>query len=423
MDVLDSTRSDVAREIVLEGFQPRYGRLEGKFASHPLWARMRSLGSELWLDTGDIDAAGQRWTREFTALTTNNSLLNKEVQRGAYDDLVRRATQRLRTSVPDLSEVEIVQELAFILNAYHGLRLVERFDAFVSVELHTGLATDEQATVAYGKRYHAICPERFIVKVPLTAEGLVAAHRLHRAGIPVNFTLGFSARQNVMISLIARPAFCNVFLGRLNQVVQENDLGDGQYVGERATAASQHHVEKLRGEYEIDTRQIAASLRSGEQVRDLAGVDVLTMPPPAASEFTDSAIDPKHLNRGIHRQYEPQWTDRMAATTMRVQTCWDVPTGLEAACAELGRRDLGDEPGWRLRRGLQKHGFSDVLPDWTTEDHQQARADGKIPKLERWQDRLARGEIGLDSLMTLHGLESFAADQAKMDDRIREHME
>ena len=38
------------------------------------------LGSELWLDTGDIEAAAEPWTEEFTALTTNNTLLNAEVQ-------------------------------------------------------------------------------------------------------------------------------------------------------------------------------------------------------------------------------------------------------------------------------------------------------------------------------------------------------
>jgi len=33
-------------------------------------------------------------------------------------------------------------------------------------------------------------------------------------------------------------------------------------------------------------------------------------------------------------------------------------------------------------------------------------------------DQLAAGEIGLDSLMNLAGLNSFAADQKAMDDRI-----
>ncbi|MCH7646660.1 MAG: transaldolase, partial [Nitrospinae bacterium] len=51
------------------------------------------------------------------------------------------------------------------------------FDADVSVELHTNLARDAEVSYQYGKRFHAICPDRFTVKVPLTPEGLIAARR------------------------------------------------------------------------------------------------------------------------------------------------------------------------------------------------------------------------------------------------------
>ena len=55
----------------------------------------------------------------------------------------------------------------------------------------------------------------------------------------------------------------------------------------------------------------------------------------------------------------------------------------------------------------------------TEEDEAKATADGKLPKLEDWKDRLADGEIALDALMTLHGLACFATDQRAMDDRVR----
>ena len=40
--------------------------------------------------------------------------------------------------------------------------------------------------------------------------------------------------------------------------------------------------------------------------------------------------------------------------------------------------------------------------------------------LRTWQDGLAAGEFGLDTLMNLAGLASFAADQAAMDERVAE---
>src|SRR5439155_10000355 len=129
------------------------------------------------------------------------------------DNLVAEAAAVVRGAAPGISPKDLILEIAFILNAHHGLRLVERFDAMVSVELHTDLAGDVERTVAYGKRYIAICPERFYVKVPLTPAGLLSARQLIAAGVPINFTLGFSARQNYLAALLTKPTFVNVFLG------------------------------------------------------------------------------------------------------------------------------------------------------------------------------------------------------------------
>ena len=407
----------LTRSIILEGFQPRYNELSDAFPSNELWDGMRKLGSELWLDTGDIEAAAAQWTREFNALTTNNTLLNHEVQKGAYDDLVRRSAQSLRDTFPELDSAALVREIAFILNATHGLRLVERFDALVSVEEHTDLAHDAAAAVAYARRFAAICPERFCVKIPLTAEGLLAARECARAGVPVNLTLGFSARQNVLATVFAGPDFCNVFLGRLNQVVSQAGLGDGQLVGERATVASQQAVDKLRRAHDLPTRQIAASIRNGRQVRDLAGIDVLTIPPKAAAQLADSAPDPAEITSARDADYRPQFAPETNLTDWGLATLWDVPDGLEEAAGELAVDETLDGDG--LLDGLADAGFGDVLPRWTAADAAKATSDGKIPQLADWKHRLCTGEIGLDALMNLHGLQSFAMDQDAMDQRIR----
>src|SRR5690606_26990282 len=159
----------------------------------------------LWLDTGDIDEAKKLLTAEFEALTTNNTLLNKEIQKGQYDEFVVTAANALREIAPGISDEELMLEIGFVLNAHHGLRLVEQFDAKVSVELHTDLSHDVEASVRYGLRYFAICPERFIVKVPLTPAGYLAARKLRQAEVPINFTLGFSARHNHLAALLTQP--------------------------------------------------------------------------------------------------------------------------------------------------------------------------------------------------------------------------
>lgn len=269
---LSRDRVDLIRNFVHEGINLQHGRIEAE--PDPFWKALCQAGSELWLDTGDIDAAAGLWTDEFTALTTNNTLLNTEVQKGIYDDLIQKA-------VGVLTGLDIqtqIIEIAFILNARHGLRLAQRFGGSVSVELHTILAHDIERSVSYGQRYYEICPEHFIIKVPLTPSGLIAMRRLREDGIPVNFTLGFSARHNFVATAFGAPSYVNVFLGRLNSYIADQQLGDGKLVGEKAVLASQRVVKELSQNNREPTLQIAASLRTADQLPYLAGIDVFTIP-------------------------------------------------------------------------------------------------------------------------------------------------
>ena len=58
---------------------------------NPFWMALKNTGTELWLDTGDMDEAELNWSGEMTALTTNNTLLNNEIQKGIYDDFMADA--------------------------------------------------------------------------------------------------------------------------------------------------------------------------------------------------------------------------------------------------------------------------------------------------------------------------------------------
>ncbi|HUT30617.1 MAG TPA: hypothetical protein VMX13_12555 [Sedimentisphaerales bacterium] len=67
-----------------------------------------------------------------------------------------------------------------------------------------------------------------------------------------------------------------------------------------------------------------------------------------------------------------------------------------------------------------EHGCADVLVRRSKAQIETSTTEGKIPKLENWRDALAGKSIGLDSLMNLAGLRSFATDQKAMDDRVRQ---
>ncbi len=403
---MDSEIRSKIKQFVLRGIDE--AKVEGE--ADQFWQNLKNTGTELWLDTGDIEEAEKNWSAEMTALTTNNTLLNNEIQKGIYDDFILQAKE----IVSELPIREQVVEIAFILNARHGMRLANKFGGFVSVELHTDTAHDFDAIVDYGQRYHEINPEQFIVKVPYTATGLLGARRLKELGVKINFTLEFSARQNVLVTAIAKPDYVNVFLGRLGAYIKDNELGDDVGVGEKSVISTQKWVKELSEENDHPTKLIAASLRNARQLEMLAGVDVYTMPTKVAS------AGKKELSGDFSSKLDEEYpvTLNDSANGMGVEKLWEV-TDKEVSFAvnqDLSLPRNGDE----LVQKAHKAGLGDLFPRLTTEDLEQISEDGKIPKHERWIERILDGELAIDTLLNLAGLASFMNDQAQLDKRIEQ---
>ena len=392
-----------------EGAHPPPGRCDAQ--GQPFWQGLLDLGTELWLDTGDIEGAEANWASEFSALTTNNTLLNNEIQKGIYDELINKSAGVLEGVDPEVMVVEI----AFILNAHHGLRLAQRFGGKVSVELHTHLSHDIENTLAYARRYYEICPEHFIVKIPMTAAGLVATRTLRQEGIPINFTLGFSGRHNYVAAGFANPSFVNVFLGRLNAYFVDNNLGDGKFVGERATLASQRFIKELTGNLPEPTRQIAASMRGASQVADLAGLDVYTMPLGVASGAL-AELDGSFSSQ-LDVVHEVSLNDSVDPARVRMENLWDANEADRKFVESINANV--PTTGAELVDRAHDCGAGDLFPRLSDEDVDHIANDGKIPNHERWADRVQSGELAIDTLLQLAGLASFTKDQKALDDRIR----
>ncbi len=372
------------------------------------WQALRGTGTELWLDTGDMTEAEANWTAEMSALTTNNTLLNNEIQKGIYDNFIPSALE----IVKGLPLREQVMEIAFILNARHGLRLAKRFGGLVSVELHTDTAYDIDAIVTYGLRFWDICPGQFIVKVPYTPEGLLGARKLREKGVRINFTLEFSARQNALVTLVAKPDYLNVFLGRIGAFIADNKIGDGTGAGENAVLSSQNWVTELSKRNRWQTKLIAASLRNYSQLEMLAGTDVYTMPPKVAAAGHNS-LSGKFVSRlGTH--YDVPLN--AAAEGLGVDKFWEVP----ASVVQLGTllNDKVPVTGDELVERVHNAGLGDMFPRLSGDDKNRIKAEGKIPVLASWRERILKGELTPDTLLTLAGLASFTADQKQLDDRI-----
>ncbi|WP_346858441.1 transaldolase family protein [uncultured Draconibacterium sp.] len=402
---MNESLKEKIRNFVLDGV--REEKVVG--TTDPFWQGLKNTGTELWLDTGDMEEAEKNWSAEMTALTTNNTLVNNEIQKGIYDSFIAET----REIVKELPLQEQIVEIAFILNARHGLRLAHKFGGFVSVELHTNTAHNFEAIVDYGLRYFEICPDQFIVKVPYTAVGLLGARKLRELGVKINFTLEFSARQNVMVAAITKPNYCNVFLGRIGAYISASGLGNGSGAGERTVISTQKFVTGLTRNNEVPTKLIAASLRNYPQLDALAGTDVYTMPTKVAADGKEN------MDGSFKSKLDVIYPVDLVEDAAKYfpEKLWDV-TEQELALAKSLDENC-PKNGSELIHRAHEAGCGDLFPYLSEKDLQFIASDGKIPKHERWANRIESGELAIDTLLNLAGLASFTADQAELDARIK----
>jgi transaldolase len=379
--------------------------------SHPYLELLKKTGSDLWIDSGDKEKVASLWKSEITACTTNNTLANQVVQSGVMDDEIKKSIADIKANDRDCSEENIVMEVGFKINCKIAMRLVDAFDSKVSVELHPAFAHDKEATIKFARRYYQVCPKHFIVKIPLTPEGYLAVHELSAEGMPINFTLGFSARQNYLAARLSNPTYTNVFLGRLNAVVSDNKIGDGKFVGEKVLMATQRILNSLKnGKAATQTSLIGASIRSGEQLLNIAGADVLTIPPKALEEFLAMDFTSTHVENRVDIDPEVVVNSEYAE---RFRVLWDVDEDLRKFVDKLLLVKVGKMDGDDLVKASEDCDLN-LFHRFKDSEVAKIKADGKIPKLGDWDK-----SIGVDDLMTQSALQSFATDQEELDNKIR----
>lgn len=222
-----------------------------------------------YIDTGnlnDIESALQK--NLIDGITTNPSLVLKEGKDFKF----------------------LLTSIAALLKKYK----VDK-DFTVSAEV---TAPDTKGMVAQGKELVKI-DSHIIVKIPMTIEGLQAVRELAKAKIRCNVTLCFSVNQAILAAKAG--AFCvSPFIGRLDDI-KEDGLGLIQ------------DIRVAFDNYNVDTKILAASIRSNEHVTGstLAGADIATIPSKILFQLikhplTDKGIDKfnadwKKFQEGLHK--------------------------------------------------------------------------------------------------------------------------
>jgi len=228
-------------------------------------------------DTGDLEAI-----RRFapTDATTNPSLILQAAQhasrRARMAEIARQATD-IDDAVETVA-VEIGSEVSALV------------PGFVSTEVSARFSFDSEATLAKARslieRYgrHGVGPERILIKVAATWEGIRAAKTLEREGIHTNLTLLFSFAQ-ARACADAGVTLVSPFVGRILDWYAardpEADLSGDNDPGVQSVRRIYEHY-KGHG---YDTIVMGASFRNTGEIIALAGCDRLTISPKLLEEL------------------------------------------------------------------------------------------------------------------------------------------
>ena len=242
---------------------------------------------------------------------------------------------------------------------------------------------------------------------------MIGARHLKDAGVKINFTLEFSARENVLVTRVARPDYLNVFLGRIGAFMINNKLGNGSGAGEKAVISSQNWVTGLSAENPWQTKLIAASLRSHTQLELLAGTDVFTMPPKVAASGRKELSG--KFSSCTHENYEVSLYP--SANEAHIEKFWEVDDKVLTLAEKLSSKVPVTGP--ELVHIAHDEGCGDLFPSLSKEEKGFIASDGKIPIYSRWAKKISEGKIAPDTLLTLAGLASFTTDQEMLDQRIQ----
>ena len=237
-------------------------------------------------DTGDFQQLGIYRPQD---ATTNPSLILKAVQMPQYQPLVQQSVQANRGQ-----PLEAVMDDLLVR---FGCEILALIPGRVSTEVDARLSFDQAATIAKAQQLMAlyaaqgIGPERVLIKIAATWEGIQAAAALEQQGIHTNLTLLFSMCQALACAQ-AKVQLISPFVGRVYDWYKKSA---GVAWDEAANAgANDPGVKLVRAIYnqfkrfDIATEIMGASFRNCGQILALAGCDLLTIAPELLAQLASN---------------------------------------------------------------------------------------------------------------------------------------
>ncbi|MBD2301341.1 MULTISPECIES: transaldolase [Nostocales] len=239
-------------------------------------------------DTGDIKAIEKFTPRD---ATTNPSLITAAAQMPEYQDIVDQTLlQAKKDAGAGASKAQIVSLAFDRLAVSFGLKILQIIPGRVSTEVDARLSYDTEATVAKGReiiaQYKAagIGPERILIKIASTWEGIRAAEILEKEGIHCNLTLLFGLHQAIACAE-AGVTLISPFVGRILDWYKKSTGRDSYPSAEDPGVVSVTTIYNYYKKFGHKTEVMGASFRNVGEITELAGCDLLTISPSLLGEL------------------------------------------------------------------------------------------------------------------------------------------
>ncbi len=228
-------------------------------------------------DTGDFESITQYKPQDST---TNPSLIFAAAQMPAYKDFTNKIVQKASSqNIEDILDELIVS---------FGQELTQRVPGYVSTEVDAALSFDTQKTIEKAQKLiklyedKGVDSNRILIKIASTWEGIQAAKILEDQGIRCNLTLLFSLVQAAACAE-AGTFLISPFVGRIldwykkSELYQEGDSDPG--------VSSVQKIYSYYKQFDYSTIIMGASFRSLEEIKELCGLDRLTIAPKFLEEL------------------------------------------------------------------------------------------------------------------------------------------
>ena len=239
-------------------------------------------------DTGDIAAIADFTPQD---ATTNPSLIYKAAQMPAYETYLNDALEYGRDADGDSAS-------AFLDKLFvdFGCEILQHIPGRVSTEVDAHLSFDTAGTIAKAKELiglyqeRGIGPERVLIKIASTWEGIRAAEQLEQEGIHCNLTLLFSFAQAVACAE-AGVTLISPFVGRIYDWYKKDQGVDDIPIEEDPGVKSVKKIYNYFKHFDYKTQVMGASFRKVGQITELAGCDLLTISPELLDEMQKTEGD------------------------------------------------------------------------------------------------------------------------------------